>query len=153
MAFNKISLNSVEANNVNQVTILPSFPVVDVVNQFDIFYHLGSSLNQGAWSNPQGVDVSITLSGSVSSGSASDILDRNQSNQIIWSSPAGAQVDIELLNNFEIDLHSYIVAVPGGGGTISDWILEGSTDNVTWILLDTVSGATSISNSEDIFVT
>lgn len=154
MAVNKISLNSVEAQNVSQVTILPATPVDDVVNQFDIFYHLGTDLQQTTWTSPLGTDVSITHTGpAITSGAYADLINRDQTGFIEFTAPDPAvALTFEFLNNFEVDLQSYIVANSSSTGVgITGWIVEGSTDNSNWVQLDQVSGAATGVSVEDLY--
>jgi len=140
MAFNKISLNSVEAQSVSQVTIIPAAPVDSVADQFDIFYHLGTNLQQSSFSNPNTVDISISQTGgSIIGGSLSTITDRISSAVVFSTAPT--EVKIEFLNDFEVDLQSYAISdSTGTAGGFQDFILEGSTDNTNWVQLHQVSG-------------
>ena len=144
MAVNKISLNSVEAQNVSQVTIVPGFPIDDVTNQFDIFYHLGTGLQQNSFTSPITVgNIAITHTGDgIVAGSLPVLVDRDQSSSVRFGSPGVITVQIELLNNFEIDLQSYIMAT----GTVTTgyplaWLLEASNDAINWVKLDQVTNS------------
>lgn len=153
MAVNKISLNSVEAQNVSQITILPSFPVDNVLDQFDIFYHLGSNLQQGAWSNPQPSNVIFTVASGdgIEAGSLAGLTFRSQVNAVEFAGTGNTVVQIEFLNNFEVDLQSYIIANDQAVTGPSGWLLEASNDAITWVQLDQINNAPITGNQEGLY--
>lgn len=155
MAVNKISLNSVEAQNVSQITILPTAPVNNITDQFDIFYHLGTDLNTTSFTNPMlGGNINITIASGdpLQSGTLDRLVARSQALPIRLTPPGNSIIQFELLNNYEIDLQSYIVANASATAEAPlSWLLEASNDGTTWIKLDQVINHPNTANDEAIY--
>jgi hypothetical protein len=154
MAVNKISLNSVESRNVSQVSILPTFPIDSISNQFDIFYHLGTNLNQSQWANPFNISVTASLTeGTLTEGNLNAVTGRSTSNggYAVFNN-SNTILQFEFLNNFEIDLQSYIIYNNTWAGTgYTAWIIEGSNNQSEWYKLSQVSNHNSASGKAEIY--
>lgn len=136
MAFNKISLLSVEDINVSQLNIQyiqdsPSSTTAS--NARDIFYHLGTDLGQTSWSNPaSGSYLNITENQAL--GTQNNIVDRNI-NVTYRANPASLPIIItfQFLTGFEVDLQAFRYYTTSSTSYILDtFTWEGSNDGTNW---------------------
>jgi hypothetical protein len=73
------------------------------------------------------------------------VFDRDESTRVIWETTPAGFVSYQLASGTAIVNHYYLTAVDDSGSvprTPTSWVIEGSTDGSTWVVLHTVTGET-----------
>lgn len=154
MAFNKISLLSVENKPISTVNIqyVPTTlgSNTSASNAKDILYHLGTNLNTQTWSNPFASSL-LNLT-STSAGDIKNIISRASNTYTVSSTTYPLIITFEFLTGFQVDLQAFRYKWNSGNSFALDtfnW--EGSNDGTNWEVIYSANELQELSGTSEQF--
>lgn len=116
-----------------------------------LLYWLGTNEGVSAWVNPQSNSKIVVTSTTLSFGSMLNISDRTTT-RIGTDNATNAFVQIEIVGAKKLNCNFYSIRTQiSNSEHLRSWRLEGSNDNLSWVVLDTQTNNTTL-NSESAWV-